>query len=107
MPRHLFLSHVTPQQGKQQPARLLRESCLRFPALLCILAVEGAAKSLISMTPFNSRQATNQGVVGSIPASRANQINGLREKSRSPLFFSAGRETIRDTGLLALASPPV
>ena len=34
------------------------------------MRVEGAAKSLIYMTPFMTEQATNQGVVGSIPASR-------------------------------------
>jgi hypothetical protein len=51
-------------------ARHLRDFPLRLAAFLCFLRCEGAAKSLISFTPFIPKQATNQGVVGSIPASR-------------------------------------
>ena len=52
-------------------ARLLRDSWLQLAALRCRMRCEGAAKSLIYLTPFPDQQATNQGVVGSIPASRA------------------------------------
>ena len=47
---------------------------------------------------------TNQGVVGSIPASRTIKINGLRERSRSPFSFAAGRGTSWETSLLRLVS---
>ena len=40
------------------------------------MRVEGAAKSLIYMTQFMTAQATNQGVVGSIPASRTIRDEG-------------------------------
>ena len=42
---------------------------------------------------------TNQGVVGSIPASRTIKINGLRERSRGPFSFAAGRGTSWETSL--------
>jgi hypothetical protein len=54
------------------------------------MRVEGAAKSLIRMTLLNCRRATNQGVVGSNPASRANrslEIHGLDASTSRPFFF--------------------
>ena len=58
--------------SRMKPARLLRDSRMRWRAFEYKLRVEGAAKSLIFQTPFPTSQATNQGVVGSNPASRAN-----------------------------------
>ena len=58
-------------------ARLLRDSWLQLAALRCRMRCEGAAKSLIYLTPFPD--PTNQGVVGSIPASRARNQGLARE----------------------------
>jgi hypothetical protein len=49
-----------------------------------------ARKSLISLTPVQLSQATNQGVVGSNPASGTNKIKDLRKKWRES-FFRAHR----------------
>jgi hypothetical protein len=48
---------------------------------------EDARKSLISLTPVLLSQATNQGVVGSNPASRTNKIKDLRQKWRESFFY--------------------
>jgi hypothetical protein len=58
------------QWSEAVPARLLRDLSRRKAAFQGIKRVEGAAKSLIFQTPYRCWRATNQGVVGSIPASR-------------------------------------
>jgi hypothetical protein len=57
-------------------ARLLRDSLTRAYALPCISNTVDAAKSLIYITPDLLHRPTNQGVVGSNPASRTRNDEG-------------------------------
>jgi hypothetical protein len=58
----------------------MRDSSLILAAFPCKTRAMGVRKSLIHKDPLSEIWATNQGVVGSITASRTSNIKGLDRK---------------------------
>jgi hypothetical protein len=69
------------------PGRILVEWPVAYCTLLCKLGENRKVKNVKNQILRIDTKATNQGVVGSIPASRTNIIKGLQISVCNPFWF--------------------